>query len=206
MKLLRVLQEFEVMRIGSAMAKTIDVRVIAATNKNLEKMVEEGTFREDLYYRLNIIPIHIPPLRERTADIAPLAYYFLNKINEKYDLNKRFLPEVISFMQQYEWPGNIREMENVIERVAVTTDHDEIDIHDLPRSMIEKTMQDDEKRDKTETIVENKLKDLVRELETKVISERIDKYGTTRKAAASLGISQSALVKKMKKLNIKKNI
>nr|WP_233269584.1 sigma 54-interacting transcriptional regulator [Alteribacillus sp. YIM 98480] len=204
-KLLRVLQEFEVMRIGSTKVKKIDVRVIAASNKDLERQVEKGAFREDLYYRLNIVPIRIPPLRERRADIAPLAYYFINKVNKKYNLKKRFQPEAVSFMQQYRWPGNIREMENLIERIAVTTDHNEISLFDFPEELVEQAMSD-EKSDQTESpfTKENKLKDLVMELEKNVITERFVKNLTTRKTAQSLGISQSALVKKMKKLNLTK--
>ncbi|MFB4165581.1 sigma-54 interaction domain-containing protein [Alteribacillus sp. JSM 102045] len=204
-KLLRVLQEFEVMRIGSTKVKKIDVRVIAASNKDLEQQVKMGVFREDLYYRLNIVPVRIPPLRERKADIAPLAYFFLNKVNKKYKLNKRFQPEAVSFMQQYRWPGNIREMENLIERIAVTTDHDEINLQDFPNEMVVETIRD-EKSNQPEShfTKENSLKDLVMELEKNVITERFSKNQTTRKTAESLGISQSALVKKMKKLNLTK--
>ncbi|WP_078428645.1 sigma-54 interaction domain-containing protein [Alkalihalobacterium alkalinitrilicum] len=192
-KLLRVLQEFEIMRIGGQKTKKIDVRVVCATNKNLEKMVERGEFREDLFYRLNIVPIQIPPLRERCEDIAPLAYYFLRKTNSKYNLNKKINPEVIYFMEQYHWPGNIREMENLIERIVVTTEKNEIQVTDLPPLIIHKRK-----------VVKNNqsLKEIVEQTEKEVILEKISEYKTTRKTANELGISQSALVKKMKRLGL----
>jgi PAS domain S-box-containing protein len=191
-KLLRVLQEFEITRIGGRKSVKVDVRVISATNKPLEKMMETGAFRQDLYYRLNIVPIKIPPLRERKADIAPLAYFFLNKMNERYGFNKKFHPEVISFMEQYLWPGNIREMENLIERLVVTVDHDEIKICDLPFHPLT-----------TEVRKETTLKELLEDVERKMIQQKLAEYKTTRKTAKVLGISQSALVKKIQKLGIK---
>ena len=131
-KLLRVLQEFEITRIGGRKSIKINVRVVSATNKNLEQLVNEGSFRQDLFYRLNIIPITIPPLRERLEDIAPLAFHFMQKTNKKYGLTKRFADDTIHLFEDYEWPGNIREMENLIERLAVTIDHDDIQWTDLP--------------------------------------------------------------------------
>ncbi|MFC4767838.1 sigma-54 interaction domain-containing protein [Effusibacillus consociatus] len=192
-KLLRVLQEFEITRVGGRESIKVDVRVISATHKQLDKLVEKGEFRHDLYYRLNIVPIKIPPLRERKADIAPLAYFFLNKTNERYGFNKKFHPEVISFMEHYEWPGNIREMENLIERLVVTVDQDEIQIHDLPLSLTSQGPQ----------MTESSLKELIEEVERKTIEQKLAEHRTTRKTARVLGISQSALVKKMQRLGIK---
>lgn len=200
-KLLRVLQEFEVTRIGGSQAKRVNVRIISATNRDLKKMVQENTFREDLYYRLNIVPIHIPPLRERIADIAPLAYYFLNKVNEKYQLKKRFHSEVIYLMEQYQWPGNIREMENLIERIAVTTDEEEITVDDFPSGIFHTIIQTNNAHE-GEKLTSLGLKEIVAELERRLIKDSISEYKTTRKAAKVLGISQSALVKKMKKLGV----
>ncbi|MBB6448741.1 PAS domain S-box-containing protein [Geomicrobium halophilum] len=199
-KLLRVLQEFEVVRVGGYQPKPIDVRVVAATNRNLEEQVQKGEFREDLFYRLNIVPIHIPSLRERTADIAPLMYYFLNNVNKKYELNKRFQAGVISALESYQWPGNIREMKNVIERVAVTTDHDEIDIYDFPDQFIDNF---DPKDQRKKTSYKNKgLKEAIMDVEQEMIKSKIQQGKTTRKAADDLGISQSSLVKKMKKYQL----
>ncbi|WP_216829552.1 sigma-54 interaction domain-containing protein [Alkalihalobacterium elongatum] len=192
-KLLRVLQEFEITRLGGQKTKKIDIRVVCATNKNLEELVEKGEFREDLYYRLNIIPIHIPPLRERVEDIAPLVYYFLRKTNSKYNLNKQINPEVIYIMEQYHWPGNIREMENLIERIIVTTEKSEIQASELPQKITHKKKISSHKRT---------LKEIVHETEKDVILEKLAEYKTTRKTAKVLGISQSALVKKMQRLGL----
>ncbi|WP_342432932.1 sigma 54-interacting transcriptional regulator [Neobacillus sp. FSL H8-0543] len=193
-KLLRVLQEFEIRRVGGRKSFKIDVRVISATNMNLEEMVDKRDFRRDLYYRLNIVPIKVPPLRERKADIVPLGFYFLNKYNIKYRLNKQFHPEVIRYFEEYLWPGNVRELENLIERLVVTTDHDEITMKDLPPGMC----QNNESR-KSE---KGKLKEIIANIERKIIKEHMEESKTTRRAAKELGISQSALVKKMQKLGL----
>lgn len=194
-KLLRVLQEFEFMRVGGTKSIKIDVRVISATHMDLEAMVDKNDFRRDLYYRLNIVPIKVPPLRERKVDIVPLAFYFLNRTNEKNRLNKRFHPEILQFFEGYSWPGNIRELENLIERLAVMTDQDEISLKDLPPSML-KGMG----FVKSETT--GKLKETIANVERKMIKEQMEISKTTRRAAEALGISQSALVKKMKKLGL----
>ena len=124
-KLLRVLQEREFTPVGGTKAKKVDIRLIAATNKDLEKMIEEKIFREDLYYRLNILPIHLPPLRERPEDIPLLAYHFLKKFSEEMGKTiKGFSPEAMERLIRYPWPGNVRELENVIERSAVMADEE----------------------------------------------------------------------------------
>lgn len=187
-KLLRVLQEFEVTRVGGGKSIPVNVRIITATNKKLEEMVERGEFRKDLYYRLNIIPISIPSLKERKEDIAPLAYAFLHKFNNKYGLNKKIHPIAIQVMEQYEWPGNIRELENLIERLTVTVDHNEILWDDLPFALKEPP--------KTKSL---SLKNLLQDVEKKIIYQKLKEYKTTRQAAEALGISQSALVKKVQK-------
>jgi len=119
-KLHRVLDSGEIFRIGDIAPKQTNVRVIAATNKDLSQLVEEGKFREDLYYRLNVIPVTIPPLRERPEDILPLAEYFLNNYNRKYLKNVKLSESLISAYQHYPWPGNIRELNNVIQRLVIT--------------------------------------------------------------------------------------
>ena len=115
-ELLRVLQEAEITRVGGTKSINIDVRIIAATNKDLNKMLETGEFREDLFYRLNVVPINIPPLRERREDISQLIYKFLDEFNKKYDKNKKISLDTINFLENYEWPGNVRELKNLIER------------------------------------------------------------------------------------------
>ena len=193
-KLLRVLQEFEIRRVGGRKSFKINVRVISATNMNLEEMVDKRDFRRDLYYRLNIVPIKVPPLRERKADIVPLSFYYLNKNNIKYRLNKHFHPEVIRYFEEYSWPGNVRELENLIERLVVTTDRDEITLNDLPPGM----SQNNESR----KVERGKLKEIIATIERRIIKEQMEESKTTRRAAKELGISQSALVKKMQKLGL----
>lgn len=194
-KLLRVLQEFEVTRIGGRRTIKIDVRIISATNKDLESLVKKGEFREDLYYRLNIIPIKIPPLRERQEDIPLLAHYFLDKANEKYQLNKQFTDDALLAMKSYSWPGNVREMQNLIERLVITTDTNEIHSSHFPFS----NKVNGHSQEKS---IEKTMKEVIHEVEREMILKTITKYKTTRKAAKILGISQSTLVKKMQRLGL----
>ncbi|WP_254842756.1 sigma-54-dependent Fis family transcriptional regulator [Bacillus sp. MRMR6] len=193
-KLLRVLQEFEIMRVGGTKTIKIDVRVVSATHKNLEEMVEKNEFRRDLYYRLNIVPIKVPSLRERRTDIVSLAFFFLNKSNKKNKFNKRFHPNIINFFENYEWPGNIRELENLVERLVVTSDSEEISLNDLPDGFVQGNDQINQEK--------WKLKEILANVERRIILEQMAESKTTRRAAKELGISQSALVKKMQKLNI----
>jgi two-component system NtrC family response regulator len=132
-KLLRVLQHGEIDKIGMSATRTVDVRVIAATNRNLPAMVEDGTFREDLYYRLAVVPLELPPLRERREDIPELIQYLFRKHKEKHGLaGLRLAPGVIADLSRYRWPGNVRELENVIERMVVLSAGDEVTAVDLP--------------------------------------------------------------------------
>lgn len=189
-KILRVLQEHEVMRIGGRQTIPLNIRVVSATNKDLHELVKEGKFRLDLYYRLNIVPIEIPPLRERKEDIAPLAYYFLQKKNAKYHLNVKFAPGTIHLFSDYDWPGNVREMENMIERLVVMSENNEISWSDLPFI-----------HEQPHKILQKPLKELLLEIEHKIILEKMQQYKTTRKTAEVLGISQSALVKKLQRFD-----
>ncbi len=131
-KLLRVLQEKEIERIGSSKPVKVNVRVIAATNRNLEDMVEKKLFREDLYYRLMVFPITIPPLRERREDIVPLASRFLEELNGKYGFHRNFSREAYQLLNDYHWPGNIRELRNIVERAVIISSGDEIMPDSLP--------------------------------------------------------------------------
>ena len=189
-KILRVLQEHEVMRIGGRQTIPLNIRVVSATNKDLHELVKEGKFRLDLYYRLNIVPIEIPPLRERKEDIAPLAYYFLQKKNAKYHLNVKFAPGTIHLFSDYDWPGNVREMENMIERLVVMSENNEISWSDLPFI-----------HEQPHKILQKPLKELLLEIEHKIILEKMQQYKTTRKTAEVLGISQSGLVKKLQRFD-----
>ena len=131
-KLLRFIQEREFERLGGAVTKKVDVRVIAATNKDLALAVSDGAFREDLFYRLNVFPIQVPPLRERKEDIPALLSHFLEKTSQEYGRNIEITRRAMALMERYEWPGNVREMENLIERMVIMADDDTIDADILP--------------------------------------------------------------------------
>lgn len=195
-KLLRVLQEQEIKRIGGTKAKKIDVRVLAATNRDLEQMVKDKLFREDLYYRLNVIPINIPPLRERKQDIVPLINLFLAELNEKYNFKKVFAADALNAMYEYNWPGNVRELKNIVERVVIMSDGDVIKISDIPRGIVDASGMMVTLNVLDEEITLSKA---LNELEEKLIKKAYDKYGNVRAAAKSLGIDASTFVRKRQK-------
>ncbi|MEC9488043.1 MAG: sigma 54-interacting transcriptional regulator, partial [Halanaerobium sp.] len=134
-KLLQVIQERRLVRIGGVRPIAVDIRVIAATNQDIEMLVREGLFREDLYYRLNVVPIKIPPLRERQEDIIPLINHFLERYNKKYGQEKDLTREAKRALKKYHWPGNCRELENLIERLVVTSEQAVIGLTDLPQNI-----------------------------------------------------------------------
>lgn len=194
-KLLRFLQDSIVTRVGSVKGNKVDVRIIAATNKDIAQSVEREEFREDLYFRLNVVPIHIPPLRKRRADILPLINQFVAHFSEKYNLEKAFSPEALKQLLNYHWPGNVREMMNVIERCLVTAKGRLIGPDALPDFL------SSERRAEEQVSVKGLLplreaRDMV---EQKLINEAIRIFGTTYKAAEALEVDQSTVVRKMKK-------
>jgi PAS domain S-box-containing protein len=194
-KLLRVLQENEFNRVGGTANIKVDVRVIAATNRNLKEMMEKKLFREDLYYRLHVIPVTIPPLRERKMDIEPLVLHFMDVFNKKYDLKKTIAQGAMNCLKEYEWPGNVRELKNIIERVSIMCVDDKITRADLPIVGIGEC--DDEK-----FVMENKyqsMKDAVEKLEASMIENSFEKHGNVRAAAKELGIDASTFVRKRKR-------
>ena len=193
-KLLRVLQQKKVTRVGGVESVDLDVRVIAATNKDLEQMVREGRFREDLYYRLNVVSIAVPPLRERKEDILPLTNHFLTVINQKYQTSKYVVSDTIDAFEAYDWPGNVRELENLLENLVITVPGDMIKRDYLPRKF--------QKSGETETPGEDDgvilpLKEYVERAESAAISRAIQKCGSVRKTAAALSVNPSTLVRKM---------
>ncbi len=199
-KLLRFLQETKFQRIGGSRTIQVDVRIIAATNKNLEKAVAEGTFREDLFYRLNVIPIHVPPLREREGDGPLLVHHFLKKHCEKKEIpQKRISNDALECLESYAWPGNVRELENVIERLIILTDGDEIGVEDLPKRM---QLEQQPSASPPVEIGESgiNLKDYLDELENRLILDALKKAGGVKnKAAKLLGLNRTTLIEKMKK-------
>jgi transcriptional regulator with PAS, ATPase and Fis domain len=190
-KLLRVLQEKEIIRVGGTKPIKLNIRIIAATNQNLEEMVREGTFREDLYYRINVVSIIIPPLRKRPDDIPALTKHFLHKFNKKYNLNKSISPQLQDLLLTYPWPGNVRELQNLIENLVILTQDDVITPEHLPAKFLE------HRNNVTPNLVEiNKilpLKEAVNILETNLIKEAMQRFGTTRRAASILKVDQSTL-------------
>jgi DNA-binding NtrC family response regulator len=195
LKLLRVLQDKTFERVGGSKPITVDVRIIAATNKNLEEAIQKGTFRQDLYYRINVVPIYLPSLRERKEDIPDLVYHFIKKFAGKVSNRvKGVSPETMEFMINYEWRGNIRELEHAIERAMVLTDGDTIlaEHLTLPTQMV--ANQDVPKAGTLEQ---------VEELEKKLIMEALQQANWVRtKTAAILGIKRSTLNYKMEKHGI----
>ncbi|MCR4804999.1 MAG: sigma 54-interacting transcriptional regulator [Clostridia bacterium] len=200
-KLLRALQEREIRRVGGNKTIPIDVRVISATNQDLKAMVTQGLFRADLYYRLNVFPLPIPPLRERPDDIPILAATFLQGFNKKYGKNKTFTHQAIAALQKYSWPGNVRELENLIERLAIVGDEPSITA-DQVSYLMEFRLSGPGKAAPQEE--EQTLKAAVDALEKRMITEAIRQHGSTYKAAEVLGTSQSTIVRKMQMLGIHK--
>ncbi|MDA2517170.1 sigma 54-interacting transcriptional regulator [Bacillus cereus] len=187
-KLLQVLQEKTFRPIGGREVKKVDVRIVAATNRDLSEMVKQGTFRKDLYYRLNVIPIAIPPLRERTEDILPLIYHYLQHFNKKYGRDVKLAPSTLQMFVGYPWEGNNREIENVIERIVITVD-DVVTVEDLPLSMQEAAVEQSGQS----------LYKMLEEVERNIILKAYKTYGSSYKVAEFLQISQSAATRKIKK-------
>ncbi len=196
-KLLQVIQDKKVRRIGSTKSIDIDIRIIAATNNDLKKMVDEGRFREDLYYRLNVIPISIPPLRDRKDDIGPLAYHFLDVYNKQYGCSKEFMPNILSILNSYYWPGNVRELQNIIERIVVTSKDSQISYKDIPMYIVQHS-----KVSEGQIIINDiiPLKEAMVEVEKQIINRAYKAYGNTYKMAEVLGVNQSTIVRKLKKM------
>ena len=201
-KLLRVIEEKRIQRIGSARPIPVDVRIIAATNMDLKKMVEEGKFRQDLYFRLNVLPIQLPPLRERKDDIPLLLDYFVKKFNEKYRRKvKGFSPEAVKALKQYQWPGNVRELENLVERMVVLSDGEKtITLSDLP---VEVLVGKDELEEIP--VAELGLIKAREEFERRLISKVLELTGGNQSETARiLKIHRNTLLQKMEQLGLKK--
>ncbi|MFJ9385559.1 sigma-54 interaction domain-containing protein [Peribacillus sp. NPDC101481] len=196
-KLLRALQEREIQRIGGTKPKKIDVRIIAATNRNLSEMVKAGEFREDLFYRLNVIPITIPPLRERREDILALTDLFLTKANEQYKFSKEIDSRLKEYFYQHDWPGNVRELINIVERLVVLTDNQILSINDLPE---EYQPENRNQPNLNDTLT---LKEAVERAEKEILTKAAQTYQTTYEIAEALDSSQATIVRKLKKYRLK---
>jgi len=201
-KLLRFLEENSIMRVGGTSIREINARVIAATHRNLEDMVKKGEFRKDLFFRLNVVPIHIPPLRERIEDIPPLINFFLNDLNHKHSTEKTILPRAIDCLCQYPFSGNIRELSNLVERVVVLTQDQDIHMEDLPSHV----RHPDPNADVWLGSNDSNLPNAVARTEKKMIIRALRTCGTQRKAARILGIDQSTLARKAKRYGIRNDV
>jgi DNA-binding NtrC family response regulator len=202
-KLLRVLQERCFERVGSDKTESVNVRVIAATHQHLEEAIQGGRFREDLFYRLNVIPIEIPPLRERQEDIVQLAQYFLDVLNQERETKIDCITDdAMQAMLQHAWPGNVRELENLIERLTVLRGEGEIRIEDLPAGL----RQPERPEVPVPPIPEGglSLRDVVDDFETRLILKALEQTGWNQtQSAALLGMNRTTLIEKMKKKGLR---
>lgn len=201
-KLLRVLQDGVFMRLGGKEFISVDFRLIVATNRDLEELINNGEFREDLYYRLNVIPIHIPPLRERIEDIDKLSRYLLNKYCNRLGVKKKYFSnEVKRAFYRYNWPGNVRELENVVEYLVNVVKGEEIKLENLPRNIRDYLKIPADKLQNT-----GKLKDMLDNYEREILKSYLRVYGSStenkEKIASILGINLSTLYRKLNKYNL----
>jgi DNA-binding NtrC family response regulator len=204
-KLLRVIQERVIERLGGETSINVDVRIIAATNRDLKKMVEEGTFREDLYYRLNIIPIHLPPLRERMDDLVLLVTHFMETYREKLKKDVRTISQdALNAMMRYHWPGNIRELENLMERAIIMTPGKDITKMDIPGERRNKDIYSFGKID-TNLPLKQVKREIIEQVERKYLKELLKKNrGNINQVARQAKIDNKTLYEKMKKFNYRK--
>lgn len=192
-KLLKFLEAGEVIRVGGLQPIKINTRVIAATNRNLEEMVNDRTFRSDLYYRLNVVPLHIPALGERKEEIPYLLDFFLNRFNREFDQEKTFSRAAKNALQSSEYKGNIRELENLVKRLVAMTEEDVISLKHLPDIYRKSQSVQDTNRPEHSSPLHD-----VKAFEIHVIKDAVKKYGSQRKAAKKLGINQSTISKKLR--------
>mgnify|MGYP006289915119 CR=1 FL=1 len=212
-KILRVIQEKEFERVGGSQVCQADVRIVAATIRDLEEEVRHGRFREDLYYRLNVIPLHLPPLRERSADILLLADYFLQRFcQQKQRSLLKLTPLAQKTLQEYSWPGNVRELENFMERISILCDSEEINVEDLPYKVLNEVGEIESIQRKagddysfvwpTIKDLDEKgynLKEFLEQIENRLLQEASE--GVKNQAAELLGIKRTTLIEKLKKKN-----
>jgi PAS domain S-box-containing protein len=194
-KLLRFLEDHEIVRVGGTQPRQIDVRVIAATNRNIEELISLKLFREDLYYRLNVVPLLIPPLRERRDDILPLLFYYLEKFNKAYHKRKLFSPEAVEVFSNYRFPGNIRELANLVERLVVSIKENSIQTEDLPTALRQTALTLD-----PDLQVEGiSLKDALKKYEKIIIEKAMGKYRSQQEIANALKMDRATISRKIKK-------
>lgn len=202
-KLLRFLEDGQVSRIGGTRKRNVDVRILAATNRNLEEMVEQGKFRLDLFYRLNVIPIFVPPLRERRDCIPPLVHHYMRHFGRKLNINNslRITPRASQALLNYGYPGNVRELMNICERIVVMSEGPRIDLEDLPGDLIPERRTPDISEDFWPGGLT--LAQAIGKVEKKILRKAIRKYRSQAAAAEALGVNQSTVARKLRKYGIK---
>lgn len=198
-KFLRVIQEKEVMRVGGSSYTPVDVRILVASNAELMEEVEKGNFREDLYYRLNIVPVTVYPLRSRKEDIRAIGEFFFEQYNRLYNQNKYICEEAWKDMEKYKWPGNVRELQNMIERLSIVTDNDRIERGDIIDMFMDIDIET-----QFRSSIRMTLKEELDAYEKKIIEARLNSCKTTKEVAETLGIDKSTLTRKIKRLGIKR--
>ena len=195
-RLLRVLQDGEIMRVGSSSPRRVDVRVIAATNRNLAESVEAGTFRRDLYYRLNVATVRIPPLRERPEDVCPLAEHFLHQYTVKYHKALAFMGVTLDMMSSYAWPGNVRELQNLVHSLVITLNGPLISPRDLP-AQISGVSRDVSCYSEEILAARRPLKEIMAEMERDFLLKAIEAHGSVQKVAELFQVNRSTIFRKL---------
>lgn len=203
-KLLRVIQDCEFFRVGGTTPVKANVRIISATNRDLEDFIDAGGFRRDLYYRLNVVRIRVPALRDRTADIPALVNHFLKMYGQRFGIERTISSDAVEYLCQCEWPGNIRELENVVQRLMISSKNEEISLLDVMRELHADVFDGNiisgsDGKDAGENV---NMDVMVQNFEKNIIKHALEKYGSTRKAASAIGISQTQLVRKKNKYGL----
>jgi PAS domain S-box-containing protein len=200
-KLLRFLEDHEIIRVGGTKSKVIDVRIVAASNRNIEEMVELKQFRKDFYYRINVVPIVIPPLRERREDILPLAFHFLQQYNCSYGRDKVMSPDVIDILCKLDFPGNVRELKHLVERLVVSVENRRIELIDMPKKLL----------DPNSVVLfgaelpgDLSLKEAVNRYEQLLLREAVKKHGSIQQVAKELKMDRATISRKIKRYQISK--
>ncbi|HEX3010700.1 MAG TPA: sigma 54-interacting transcriptional regulator [Syntrophomonadaceae bacterium] len=206
-KLLRALDNGEITKVGANSPIPVNIRLLAATNQDLEQMVKQHKFREDLYYRLNVVNLQIPPLRERPEDIRPLCMYFLHHYNKRYGQGKRISLDVLRTLENFSWPGNIRQLKNSIEHMVVLSNGEYLELDSLP-CFCEKS-QNHKQIDAGDAITINHfitIPQAVEEVEKQILSKALTKFSSSRQIAKSIGIDQTTVLRKIKKYGLRNSL
>lgn len=199
-KLLRVIQDREIMRIGGKESIPVDIRIVAATNRDLEELIKENKFRKDLYYRLNVVPIKIPPLNDRKEDIKPLIERNLSRFNAKYGQQVKIDPSALKVLIDYDWPGNVRELENLIEYLTVTTTSNKIEKENLPENILKSSTSYNSDYISLESV--DSFKDAVDQYEKNILIQAMKRTKSTEEMAKMLKLDRSTITRKLKKYDI----